>query len=310
MTLFDKNAFLRANQKRQEEFAEIDDGLYICTLNDAEVGPSKSSNRLQLKLEWIISDNDPVAPGKRIYQTVQLEKEDEEKRETAYSIVAMLASQLGIRNMEAFAEDPNTLLNKCIDTKARIQKSTNDGGYSNIRIRKILERTYSETDYEGFNQGLQSTQDDSVQETTSQEVIVDVGQKVIATTPVGQLKGKIKEVRDADNIIVQTINGDAISCKLLNLTFADFDDEIPDEPEQQTSATELLQGIPADDDEVEEIPMGVTFSQLEKGMTVKGVFNDEVIVGAIHALKEEQGLVVIAKGNKGYPCKLDTITLV
>lgn len=312
MALFDKEMFNRANQKREEQFGEVDDGLYICHLDDAEIGPSKNSGKNQLKLQWKISADDPAFANKNIFQCVGLEKDNDDDLEVAYGIVAMLASILGIKDMDSFSDNPNMHLTKCIDSEARIEVKTNDGGFKQVKIRKMITKTY---DPEYF--------DSSPQTLPQEEVTLSPGTRVIVTDANGEQKGTVIEVNSEEDIKVQI--GDLITTVALSqLELHDWQEEKQAEnfqPEPLTSEEEKASAEtqPAEIQEKDEVEIvdlvndhaeKVTFYDLEEGMQISGEYKGATYNGTVYKLDETKDLVFIRVGDKAIPANISTVKII
>lgn len=313
MGLFDKEMFMRANKKREEEFGDIEAGTYIATLDDAFIGPSKTSGRNQLLLRWRISEDDPMYAKRLIFQTVGLDANDDATLETCYSIVSTLANILGIKDMESFSDDPNMHLTKCIETEARLTVKYNDAGYQQLKINKVLDQKYDATLFNGS-----SSSDEN-------EITLEAGLKVLVTTKDGQFKGTIAEIHSADKIDVTLNTGEKLSVSLPQLELFEWEEnklaeEFKPEPlteEEKDKAEAPLETTVEEEKEIELLNLGeqvdlppLSFDDLEKGMTVTGKYKGESYTGTIHSLDEFKDIVIIAVGNKGIPCPLDTIEIV
>ncbi len=73
--------------------------------------------------------------------------------------------------------------------------------------------------------------------------------------------------------------------------------------DNKVTAPELIEDMPEE---------AVPFEQmtLEKGMNVKGTFNNQEVSGEIYAIDDAAKKVKIKVGNKLYPCNMDTIKVI
>ncbi|MBK9284953.1 MAG: hypothetical protein IPM51_11660 [Sphingobacteriaceae bacterium] len=311
MGLFDKEMFQRANANRQD--FDVEDGTYLCELIDAEIAPSKGQGKLQMKLQWKISPDDPLYGNRNIFQCVGLEKDDDVKQEKAYEVVAMLASILGIKDMESFSEDPNMHLLKCIGSEARITLKEKDG-FQNIRINKIIHNTY---DPSIFPSSSPTTTE------RTEEQTLTVGTKVLVATKDGQKKGKVAGITSEEDIQILLSTNQMIHVTINQLELFEWEEEkTPEDFKPEPVDSEVVKETtePASIEEAKEIELldlgndipkpEVSFYTLKEGENVSGVYKDETYTGTIHKLDEAAGLVFIRVGNKAIPCNIKTIQYV
>lgn len=128
-----KLAALKASWKKAKDMPnkfsgdEIDDGRYMASITDADVDESKSSNRLQVMLEFTIQDGEFDKKTKRSYYGLDTE--------IGIQIVINTLLKLGIE-----IEDPTNLeddIKQVIGKLCKIQLKTK-GEFQNVYILKVL----------------------------------------------------------------------------------------------------------------------------------------------------------------------------
>lgn len=303
-SFFDKSKFLAANKRNKEEnpFGDIDPGFYMAELVDAKIGPAKSSGRHQAMFLWQIDADTPVYANKKIAQCIGLEGEHAEK---GYSILNIILSQLGIRSIDQFAENPDEWMEKLIGTTARLNIFLKDQ-YTQIRIVRA-QNNINQVEPEQINgEALASGAHFVIGAQAT--VTVDNGERLAVIEAYHQQTNKVMirycidgeiAYADPDKVAMHVDAGNNPVMYNPNL--------VAETVEQSEEVVEEVA------EEIEEVPEEVEEETvtLEIGMNVTGMFNGkQTITGTIHAFSEDQTKVKIKQGKQVYACPIESITLI
>ena len=324
---FNKKMFLEANVNVKDggDFTEYPDGFYECTLTNASIGKTRNTNKDRVLFKWVIDETHEDYPGNIIYDNINLVGNDG-PNEYGYKnlITKLIRFGFSHEQVEEFADNVETLLEKMIGSVVRLKLKTNDKGYQNIYLERVLESSIEgddELELDISDKSKKPVEEEEVEVTPGMEVIVDDLNlkrlaKIIETD---EENGKImvrysdkNEISIVDSENVYLIEEDEKEKKEENsgelseeqkefltkqgITEANDEDEIIEEDEDEVIENE---------DEDEEI-------DLEVGMNVKGkTKKGNEYTGTIVSIDEENGNCVIKTSeNKKYRIKLETLELI
>jgi hypothetical protein len=185
-----KNLWKKANENKSKggSFDELEDGRYLTVITDAEVGESKSSDRLQIMIAFKVQEGELTGKTKRAYYGLDTEM--------GVQIAVQTLFRLGIE-----VEDPSELEDKLKEAKGKIvkiqlkTKAGKDGNdYQNVFILKVMGMDEKEAAEGGAAGGEAAEEVEEPAVETTEEVELKVGMEVAFNFKKEELNGVVLEL--------------------------------------------------------------------------------------------------------------------
>lgn len=320
---FDRTKFLTASTSGNDgTYFTPPAGFYVMTLESAMTGNSKASNRFQVVFQWKISEDDEKFANKNCYQTIGL---DGPQCDKGYEQLNRLINRLNYKgDPESFAVDPDGELSKLVGTSVRMAIKPNEKNpdFPFYNVQKVM---YSPLEGEVGQTNVSPEDTDLLAPNpeVGDEDTVEVGDELNVTDKTGQFLAIVQMINESTNqvIVKKVSNGETTVAAVDQIAMSRKAADVKKNPSgmpittvtnaaKQPAVKELAKPMETVADELPEEIEELEQLKLEIGMMVEGKYKDDKIVGKVHHIDTNSGIVKINMGGKAYPCKLDTIKLI